>query len=219
MKRYFLVIALLITVGLAVNGQTSTPDDGNLKDGVYSNNYFRFSIAHPTGWVVHGEDTKAHIKEIGKARATTTGALSAESAEVFLQNTYQLLTTFQYPLGSPGVAINSGFMIVAENIRHAPGIVTGKDYLVNVRPLMIKLGSQPTREPVELVLSGRKFYRQDAVMDVNGVAIQQATVVGVEKGFALAFVISGKDLKTVEDAAKSLNTLKFFGPPTIPAKP
>jgi hypothetical protein len=221
MKRSLFLVAIVLLLCLVANGQqAATPDDGDVKDGVYSNRYFHFSVAYPAGWVVHGDATNTRLKEGGKERATGQAGLSGASAEVILKNTYQLLTTFQYPLGTPEVELNSGFMIVAENVSHAPGIVSGRDYVITTRPLMLKLGAQPVQdEPVALVLSGRKFFRQDYVTEVNGLSLRQVTIITIVKGFALGFILTGKDQKFVDETAKALVTLKFTDPPLASPKP
>jgi hypothetical protein len=215
MKRSLFLVAAVLLLCLVANAQQPvTPDDGVVKDGVYSNRYFHFSVAYPADWVVHGDATNTQLKEVAKERATSSGALSSASSEVILKNTYQLLTAFQYPLGTPGVELNSGFMIVAENVSHAPGIVSGRDYVITTRPLMLKLGAQPVQdEPDALVLSGRKFFRQDYVTEVGGLAVRQTTIITIIKGFALGFIMTGKDPQVVNEAAKALDTLKFNDSP------
>ena len=224
MKRSLLLIAIVMLSCLAAPvsnaQQASTPDDGGVSNGVYSNKFFGFSVTYPKDWVVHGDATNIRLKELGKERATTTGAMSAASSEIVLKNTYQLLTTFQYPMGAPNVEVNPSFMLVAENVSHAPGIVNGRDYLLHVRPMMIKTGVVPVQdEPTELLLSGRKFFRQDSRMQVNGMAIQQAIIITVSNGYGLAFILSGQDQQTIDALAKAVGTLEFVpSPTTAPAK-
>jgi hypothetical protein len=82
---------------------------------------------------------------------------------------------------------------------------------------MLKLGARAVQdEPVELVLSGRKFFRQDSVNQINGVSVHQAMIISIVKGYALAFLVSGKDQKAVDEAAKALDTLKFTDSPPSP---
>ena len=158
--------------------------------------------------MVHGDATNTRLKEIGKERATSTGALSASSSEVMLKNTYQLLTAFQYPMGA-AVEVNPAFMLVAERVGHAPAIVTGRDYLLHVRPLMIKTGVIPINdEPAELMLAGRKFFRQDSRMEAMGVTMQQTIMITVTKGFALAFILSGKDQSSIDQSVQGVKTLR-----------
>ncbi|MBC8028705.1 MAG: hypothetical protein H7Z16_01225 [Pyrinomonadaceae bacterium] len=224
MKRSLFLIAILLLLGFAVPAsnaqQTSTPDDGSVDKGVYSNMFFGFSVAYPKDWVVHGEATNTRLKEIGKERATSTGAMSAASTEVILKNTYQLLTAFQYPMGAV-VEVNPSFMLIAERVSHAPGIVTGRDYLLYVRPLMIKTGVLPVNdEPAPLMLGGRKFFRQDSRMQINGMSLDQSIIITVNQGFAIAFILSGKDRPSIDEMFKAVGTLKFVASPSAsPRKP
>jgi len=224
MKRYPFLIAIILLLCFVVPvsnaQQPSTPDDGSVTDGVYTNRFFGFSVTYPKDWVVHGEATNIRLKEIGKERAASTGAMSAASSEVVLKNTYQLLTTFQYPLGA-AVEVNPSFMLVAERVSHAPGIVTGRDYLLHVRPLMIKTGLVPVNdEPAELTIAGRKFFRQDSRMQMNGVSVEQTIIITVSKGFAIAFILSGKDQPSIDAMIKAVGTLKFAdSPSTSSTKP
>ncbi len=220
MKRNLLLISIVLLVSFVASGQSVSPDDGHVTNGVYHNNYFGFSVQYPQGWVVHGDATNTRLMEIGKERATSSGALSAASTEVILKNTYQLLTTFQYPLGTPDVDLNPAFMVVAENVSHAPGIVTGRDYLLNTRALMIKTGVVPVQdEPLELTVSGRKFFRQDAIIEMKGVTVRQAILISVNKGFALAFILSGKDEEAIDEMLSAFNTVKFSLPGATQPKP
>lgn len=223
MKRYFFFVAIVLSlcfVGPVSKAQEAGgPDDGSVDEGVYSNRFFGFSVTYPKDWVVHGEATNVRLKEIGKERAASTGAMSAASSEVLLKNTYQLLTAFQYPLGA-AVGMNPGFMLVAERVSHAPAIVTGRDYLLSVRPLMIKTGVMPINDaPIELTLAGRKFFRQDSRMLVNGETIDQSIIITIDKAFALAFILSGKGPRSIDEMFNAVKTLKFGGSPTISPKP
>jgi len=219
MKRSFFLVAIILVLSFAAPvsnaQQTSSPDDGSVDNGVYSNRFFGFSVTHPKDWVVHGEATNIRLRETGKERAASSGALSAASSEASLKNTYQLLTMFQYPMGA-AIAVNPGFMLVAEKVSQVPSIVTGRDYLFHVRPMLVKTGVVPlNNEPVEVILSGQKFFRQDSHMQVNGVSVEQAILITVLKGYAIVFILSAKDRPTIDEMMKSVRTLKFAPSPTI----
>lgn len=219
MKRSPVVIAIIMLVCIIANGQQpSTQGDGSVKDGVYKSPFFHFSFTYPKGWVVHGEATKERIREVGKERITSSGGLSEAEADRVLKNTYQLLTVFQHPLGTPGVEINPAIQVVAEDVRHAPGITDGRTYLLNIRPIITKAGGQFIQEqPDEFRVAGRQFFRQDYRMTVNNVSLQQALIVGFDTGYVLAFIFTSKDQAGVEEMLKSLKTITFEG--QAPTKP
>lgn len=196
--------------------QTGMPDNGAVKDGVYTNTFFGFSFTYPKDWVVHGEATNQRIKELGKERTTQSGALSEASAEVMFRNTSQLLTVFRHPVGTPGIAINPAVLVFAESVAHAPGITSGREYWLNARVVMLKTGAQVLNaEPVEVVFSGRKFFRDDYSLEVNGVHLTQATLVHITRGYALAFSFLGEDQKSVDEMVKTMETFKFTVAPAV----
>ena len=217
MKHLSLVTAILLLLCFSSSAQqTPAPDDGAVKDGVYTNTFFGFNFTYPKDWVVHGEATNARIKELGKEKTTKSGALSEESAEVMFKNTYQLLTVFRHPVGTPGIAINPAVLVIAENVAHAPGITSGREYLLNVRQLMVKTGAQPTNhEPVEVSFSGRRFFRDDYRIEANAVRLTQSMFVNVTKGYALAFGFIHEDQKSVDEIARTMDTFKLTAAPAV----
>jgi hypothetical protein len=219
MKRSPVLIAIIILVCTFTNGQQpSTPDDSSVNDGVYKSRFFHFSFTFPKGWVVHGEATKERIREVGKEKITSSGGLTEAEADRVLKNTYQLLTVFQHPLGTPGIEVNPSIQVVAEDVRHAPGITDGRTYLLYIRPMLTKAGGQFIQEqPDEIRVAGRQFFRQDYRMTVNNVSLQQALIVGFDTGYVLAFIFTSRDQAGVEEMLKSLKTVTFEG--QAPTKP
>jgi hypothetical protein len=203
------LFAILLFCSVAA-AQASVPDDGNVKDGAYSNAFFGFRYAFPKDWVVHGEATKERIKEMGKQRVTDSHVLSNGSAEVMLKHTYQLLTVFQYELGTPGVQDNPAVQIVAEDVRHAPAITNGRIYLLNVRSVLTGMGARLLQsEPVAVDFGGQKFFRQDLEQTISGKSIHSAMIVGFSKGYVLAFVFTATTQEVVDEIAKTMTSLNF----------
>jgi hypothetical protein len=213
MNTKSLKIAIIIICFLSVSSQaqkTNDPDNGREKNGVYTNDFFGFSYTYPKDWVVHGEATSKRVLELGKERSTQSGALSEAAAQVMRKHTYSLLTVFQYPLGTPGVWFDPSVMVVAEGVAHAPGIRSGRDYLLNVQPLMTKNGSESMGEgPIELVFSGAHFFRQDYRTQTNAGAAHQAMIVTVLKEHALAFIFTAQDEKGLDEQISTLGSFKF----------
>ena len=210
MKLLIALIAVILVPWLTIGQKVSAPDDASIKDHVYSNRFFNFTYTYPQNWVVHGEPTNQHLREVGKQRITTSGALTAEESDLALKNTFQLLTVFQHALGTPGLHFNPSVMVVAEDVRFAPGIKDGRTYFEYVRPLVQKSGGQLVQpQPIEMKVSGRSYFRHDIILTVNGQQVHQAMVVGVEKGYILAFVFTSDDPSRVSDLVQSLNSVRF----------
>lgn len=205
MKNLPLTISFILLLCFSASAQ-SVADRGVAHDGTYTNPDFGFSFKYPKDWVVHGEATNERIRELGKEKVAEAGE-SKTSVEVAMNNTYQLLTVFRYAVGTPGIGFNPAIMVLAEKVSHAPGITNGKDYLLNVRILMAKTGTQALlKEPKEHQFSGSQFFRDDFAAEVNGKPLVEVYFATLVKGYALVFVFIGEDQKSVDEMAKSMET-------------
>jgi len=229
MKRVSFSISIILLLCTYANAQTGVDHGATTKDGTYINPRFGFSFNYPKEWVVHGEATNERIRELGKEKIAESGALSQANAEVSLKNTYHLLTVFRHAVGTPGVSFNPAILVIAEKIDHAPGITSGKDYLLNLRTILLKTEVQALlKEPVEYRIAGSEFFRDSFAMEANGVRAVQTYFSRIEKGYALVFIFIGEDEKSVDEMAKAMETFTP-GPPvrkgvttiidTPPAKP
>jgi hypothetical protein len=111
--------------GAGIDGR---PDNGRVVDGVYRNEFLGFRYTVPRGWTVHGEETQKVIMEAGKEIAAGEDQAKKRLVEAASKRTFQLLTVFEYPLGTPNKT-NRGIQMMAEHAAFAPGIQNGKDYL------------------------------------------------------------------------------------------
>jgi len=212
MKRILLSLSILLLVCFHANAQAEI-DLGTVRDGAYINPGFGFSYRCPKDWVVHGQATNERIREIGKEKIVESGALSKSSAEVSVKNTHYLLTVFRHPIGKPGITFNPAILILAEDVSFAPGITNGKDYLLNMRPIMEKTGAQFTlKEPQEYHFAGLQFFRANATSTTNGIPAVQSFFCRIVNGYALVFVFIGPDQTTVDQMAKTMETLELVAP-------
>jgi len=210
MVRVSIVFLSVLLLCVVASAQSLTPDSGSVNNGVYSNTYFGFSYTYPKDWVVHGDATNQRIIELGRERATDTKALSEPSANVLIKHVHQLLTVFQYALGTPGVSNNAAVQIIAEDVRHAPAITDGRVYLLNMQELLTKMGCQMVqKEPAEMIVSGRQFFRQDFRTPVKDIYVQQVMIVYVTKGYALSFGFTVGPDQNIEDLVRTMDSFKF----------
>ena len=212
MKRVPLTTSIILLLCFYANAQSGV-DRGITHEGMYSNPALGFSFKYPKDWVVHGEATNKHIRELGKEKVAESGALSKPSLEVALNNTYHLLTVFRHAVGTPGITFNPGILVIAEKVAHAPGITNGKDYLLNVRALLRKAGVQVLlEEPMENRFAGSQFFRDDYVMENNGVRVVQAYFANIVNGYALVFIFLGPDQTSVDEMSKAMETFALTPP-------
>jgi hypothetical protein len=212
MKRISLILPTILTLCFSANAQSEI-DRGVVHDGTYINSSFGFSYKYPKDWVVHGDATNERIRELGKEKIVQSGAISETSAEVSLKHTYHLLTVFRQPVGTPGIAINPAVLVIAEKVTHAPGIKSGKDYLLNVRELLRKSETQfLLKEPAECQFGGWQFFRDDYGAGTNGVPAVQSYFASIANGYAVVFIFMGEDQKSVDEMSKSMETFALAPP-------
>lgn len=211
MKRLPLAIPIILLLSCYVSGQSAV-DLGVNHDGMYINRGFGFSFKYPKDWVVHGEATNERIREIGSEKIAESGALSRASLEVALKNTYHFLTVFRHPLGTPGITVNPAILVMAERVAHAPGIVSGKEYLLNVRALIARAGAEALlkEDPIEYRYGGAQFFRDNYAIDVNGRHMVQTYFAHVTNGYAIVFIFMNEDQKSVDEMAKAMETFSVL---------
>jgi len=206
MKRLPLTISIMLLLCCYANAQ-SVVDRGLVHDGMYINPGFGFSYNYPKNWVVHGDATNERLRELGKEKVAESGTSKA-AVEVALNHTYHLLTVFRQPLGTPGLDFNPAILVIAEKVDYAPGITSGKDYLLNIRALMMKAGAHHVllNEPMEYQVAGSQFYRDSYAVEINGVQRAEAYFAKVVNGYALVFIFIGEDQKSLDEMTKTMET-------------
>jgi hypothetical protein len=213
MKRIILATSILLLVCFYANAQSKF-DLGFVHEGVYINAGLGFQYRYPKDWTVHGDATNERIQEVGKQKMVDSGALSSSTIDVSMKYSHSLLTVFRHPLGTPGITFNPAILVLAERIDHAPGVKNGKDYLLNVRTIIQKAGAQvSTAEPTEYRLAEWLFFRDNCVVEVNGVKVSQSIFASTAKGYAVVFIFMGDSQAAVDEMAKSMETLKLAPPP------
>jgi hypothetical protein len=199
-------------------GITDRPDNGRVVDGVYTNEFLGFRYTVPKGWTVHGEETQKVIMEAGKEVMAGEDQTRKRILEAASKRTFQLLTVFEYPLGTPNKP-NRGIQVAAENVAFAPGIQTGKDYL-QVLEQNIAAGQvhfEFEGEPTEETVDGIVFSHHYGHFQVGGRTIHEVFYATMLKGYAVSFIFSGTSKETVEESAKSVGSLQRVAATT--AKP
>jgi hypothetical protein len=199
-------------------GESAAFDPGAFSRDVYTNNFFGFRYQAPRGWTAHGEETNKEIMAVGKSlvdQNTPTGKVIADRSS---ERTHQLLTLFQYPLGTPEVE-NQLVQILAEDVRFAPGIRNGKEYLLNVKRVLKAMKTSPEfdDEPKEVTYGGQKMYRADITTKLPTKVVYQSVIATVSKGYAISFAFTSFSAEGRNNLVKTLDSLQFEAPENAPA--
>jgi hypothetical protein len=188
------VVVLITTLAFSVGCGQKAEDEidfGTVKDSIYQNEYFGFTVNLPPEWSIQDQEARQRMMELGgKMIAGDDHNLKAtiKASEV---TTVNLFAALKHPLGAP-VPYNPNISCVAERIRHVPGIQKGKDYLFHAKKLL-ESGQMQFDFPKEISsesIGGREFDVMYTEASMAGITIRQKYYAAVMKGYALILVVS-----------------------------
>jgi len=215
MKTRFLLSGIMFfyIIILGCSGQESQVkfDFGSVENNTYTNSYFNFKMSLPTDWTLQShEETEDIMKEGRKLVAGDDKNLESaiKAAEI---NTAHLLVIYQYEMGA-AVDYNPSLMLIAENLKNAPGIKTGADYLFHARKLLSQSQIQYDHldEKFEQIdINGMIFYLMNTNINYLGYDIKQKYYSTIYKDFSLNMIISYVYDEQKTELEQSINSMMF----------
>ncbi len=203
----FIFICQVIYAQAQINGF----DYGKMEGRTYSNQFFHCKLTVPENWQVQ---TKAQNEELMQKGAEIVAGDNENLKEVLDENLIRvanLLSVFKYKVGS-NLNFNANIVMIAENIKLAPSIKNGKEYLKASKKLLEKseLKYDYISDDMELLkLGGKLFYAMHANKMIENSQINQIYFASVIRGFALTFVITYQNETDQEILSNILNSLEF----------
>ena len=166
-------------------------DYGTIKNSVYQNAYFGFSLTLPPEWSVQDQEMRQRLTEAGTKVLVGEDKGMKAALKASEQQTISLLTAFQHPVGTP-VDFNPSIICVAERVRHLPGLKRGRDYHFHAKKLL--QGGQVkfdfSKEISTEKLGGIDFDVMHVSMTLGRSTVQQNYYAAIMKGCALLFIVS-----------------------------
>jgi hypothetical protein len=187
-------------------------DYGKTENGVYTNKYFDMEVPVPDKWVVQNkEQTEALIQKDNEAIEKSNKELTPQIKTGKVRSA-TLLAVFKNRTDSLTSEFNASILIRAENLGTIPGIKTGVDYLAQVEKLMRKarMGYQITPGFTSKKIGGKEFDVLRVTRNEGEVRdIKQLYHATIDKGFALAIIISFDTDQQAEELHDILHNIKF----------
>lgn len=186
-------------------------DFGEFKAGVYTNSFFKLALTIPDSWHVLDLESRMELmKQGGEIVAGDNQALKAalDAAELKSLN---LLTAYEYPPGS-AVSSNPGIMLIAEKIKHLPGIKRGSDYHFQSKK-MLNLSHMQVSYPQEIyetIIDRVSFDVMEAEITLGpGAVIRQRQYATIMNGYALLVALTYQDENSLGQLEEIVGTLTF----------
>ncbi|MFC1497910.1 hypothetical protein ACFLS1_05490 [Verrucomicrobiota bacterium] len=186
----FLIGSLAILTG-CMKKASDEIDFGIVKDSVYQNKYFGFSVTLPSDWNIQDQETRKQLSDVGGKMLAGEDKNLKAAVKAAEMTTVNLFTTFEHPLGTP-VPFNPSVICMAERIRHMPGIKRGKDYLFHAKKLL-EAGQMTVFFPEEISseqISGRAFDVMHVEIPLAGMVVRQKYYTIIIKDYVLCFIVS-----------------------------
>jgi len=186
-------------------------DYGEVKDNIYLNTFFDFSMNIPSGWVIQDKEQADELMQMGKDMIAGDDKKMKAVLDASYIKTANLLTVFQYELNTPEIIFNPSLAIVAENIKLTPGIKTGADYLTHGRKFMeqTQMYDYISEEFEKETINGVDFYILEAIIEFGEIEILQKYYVTILNNFALSFIVTSGDEEQQDILMKSMRSIKF----------
>jgi len=217
MKQNIKLFILFIAVALTgCNNKPITEEQGfeygSVKDGRYTNKFFDIQMDVPKDWDVQSQAENDAIMEEGKNMVAGDNKNMKAALKASEINTAGLLTVFKDKPGTTPT-FNPSIMLVAENLKNAPGVKTGKEYLFHSRKLMLAGQMQYNHIDEDFAkreINGWEFYTMNVSANYSGVTVNQVYLATVKDGFALGLIYSYADEAQKAELEKLINTVDYY---------
>lgn len=212
----FLCLIALLVSGCSQSNDKATDltseekaiDFGKFESGVYTNKYFNLKVSIPETWSVIDDETRIELMRQGaKVVAGDDKNLKALMDATDLAN-INMLTVSRFPLGSP-VQSNPTFIVIAEKVKHLPGIKRGSDYYFHTRKAMeaSKVNVSFPREVHEETISGVPFDVLDMEMSMGDTKIYQSQYGLITKGYVVIVALTYTEPGELNELRNILSTI------------
>jgi hypothetical protein len=209
-------LKLILFFAIAISASCSRPmnfDLGKTKNGIYSNHFFNFEITIPETWIGITQEELQATMETGKKLAAgdnenLKAALNATDVTVA-----SLFGYSKYEKGAP-VDFNPSIMMICENIKAAPGVKNGSDYLFQARKAMSLSAVKYDRMDSvykKVQIGGADFYVMNAEMHFSTVDVKQKYFAYTTNGFCLLAILTYDKEENLSELERCMHTFYVTG--------
>ena len=186
------------------------PQDGEVKNGTYTNPFFGLTVSVPESWEIQEQEAAERLRAAGERQSDPDDKTSAEDKEAAMQQVKFMVTVM--PKGRGAV-----LMSFCQDLLLAPDLESAEQYLKLMAAGMA--GGEWVTSPKEVLISGRKFSHGEYTQKVGEATAVHALYVVVEKRFAMVFDVISADPALRKEGQKIVEGVRFAAPPEVAKKP
>ena len=168
------------------------------------------NLSIPESWYVMDDEARiALMQRSKKVMAGNNKNLNATFNAADLQN-LNLMTAYEKPPGAP-VSSNPSLIIIAESIKHAPGITKGSDYHFHTKKMMesSQMDVLFLKDIYQETISGKTFEVMDIEINMGSVKNIQKQYAAIINQYALLLVITYQDDNGLKQLEQILQTIEI----------
>jgi len=208
---FVLFLLMVLSFSCDNQGHPAGFDYGKVENNKYTNSFFNFEMSVPTNWSVQSREQTDNLSKIGKDMVSGSNKKMKEVLDASEINSANLLAAFKYDLKT-AVQYNPNLMIVAENLKNAPDIKTGGDYLAHTRNFLKQ--SQVPHDHIDdaskkTTIGGKEFYSMSVIVNYMGLKIHQTYYATILDGFSVVTTISYIDENQKKELQNAVNSITF----------
>ena len=210
-RKFILILLIALITSCKTNEKPEGFDYGKVENNIYTNSFFDFKVTLPPQWVVQSQEQTEHLVEKGTDFIVGDNDNLKAVIKASEINSAYLLTVFQYEVAS-AVDYNPSIMLVAENLKLAPGIKTGSDYLFHTRKLLKQTQMQYNNidgDFEKVMIDNQEFYKMNLDINHMGLNIKQSYYSTILNGFSVNAVISFVTEAQKDELDKIVYSIKF----------
>jgi len=210
LRSIFIITLISLTMLVCSCGtqQQEPIDFGKFENNVYSNNYFNMHISIPQSWYVM--DDEVRIELMKKAVKTVVGDnenLQAVAKASDLKNLSLILASEKPPGASVGS--NPSLLVMAEKVKHLPGMKRGSDYHFTTKKIFEKSAVKPSypKKIYETSIGSLNFDVLEITFEMGQTQYFQKQFAAIYKDYALLIALNYRneaDLKKLEEVLQAV---------------
>jgi hypothetical protein len=208
-RLLFLCVALVAVI-CGCKSKKNTPEDAKLKDNVYTNRFFGFGMQIPKTWTFPDKPSPSQVKK-GVTHLGLDKRMAAATAEAANQVHYLLIS--QEPQS------NMSLMLMAQDVRTAPHVRTGKDYVDATLQMITGEGKpfQQVGQPGFARVGNLSFYGATLAGNVMGRRQHQGMFVAIEKEYLVVMMVAAESEAGIDEVLTKVGVR--FSRNEVPARP
>ena len=205
------LLGVLLLTSCISGGKPNDFDYGKVENGIYSNSFFNCELTLPENWVVQSNEQIQGMMQTGEDLFVGDDENMRRAIKASEINSAVLVVAFEYELGS-AVEYNPNIVITVENLRNAPGVKSGKDYLFHSQKLLSQSNMRYDHideDFEEEKIGGAIFYKMGASIGIGDIEVYQTYYSTILNGFSFSIIISHAFEEQREELLNSVSSLKF----------